>query len=123
MAWCVLALSLAQTDVLTATKPAGWVQAPRVARQALSLRVAAYSTAPPEVQQQPGLTMEMALSITNATYMQLDKGLQGQHLDQIRVWNAPVAAAVPTVWLAHATVWCRSLRAPALHCLSGGRKC
>ena len=49
-------------------------------------RAASYSTVPGQPpQQQPGLTMEMALSISNATFMQLDKGLQGGHLDQIRV--------------------------------------
>lgn len=66
-------------------------QAPRVAGQALLPRVAGYSTAPPELQQQPGLTMEMALSISNATQMQLDRGLQGAHLDQIRVRHPQAA--------------------------------
>jgi|EP01046_Picozoa_sp_COSAG06_P029090 hypothetical protein len=63
------------------------LQAPRLAAPAAPLlaRAAGFSTAPPAGQQQPGLTMEMALSISNATHMQLDKGLQGAHLDQIRV--------------------------------------
>ena len=47
-----------------------------------------------ESPQQPGLTMEMALSISNATYMQLDKGLQGAHLEQIRTQRAGVSLSI-----------------------------
>ena len=44
--------------------------------------LAAYSTV---ADGQPVLTMDMALSVANATYTQFDRGLQGQALQQLQV--------------------------------------
>eukprot|EP01045_Picozoa_sp_COSAG04_P021670 COSAG04_NODE_2356_length_4279_cov_2.681818_2_plen_284_part_00 len=100
--WLVLAPDLGCAEVQL--RRGAWLVRPdrclATAPAALGLaRAASYSTVPGQPpQQQPGLTMEMALSISNATFMQLDKGLQGGHLDQIRVRGhhaAPTARAKP----------------------------
>lgn len=53
------------------------------------LKVVAYSTV---AEGQPALSMDMALSVANATHSQIDRGLQGQALEQLQTQaGAPLA--------------------------------